>query len=695
MEIILLPDTYNISSGEVTLNLNFRLEHITEDYIAYFTEDEKPIYISGPGITFDTMYRRVSGIGSMEDGTYWVEFSAIIDYNIGFRRQLYTLVLPTERHVRFEIDRVYEGLKMIDVFDRPAGPVDHWFQIIETSFGEDCYEGAPLSAYSEFNMNERPASEIPVIISGKNAIYEPSTTTTDAEGMFGVVAFIDPEVFSSTNLKLDRGFPNATSRESEATAQGELYVEFKNTVRKRGLSGAYCEVIFVEGTVRVIGGSGTVEQGDILRPGTKISLSSGWGTIAQIGLRFINGSTIEVLQDVYTNACLADIIEIGKTGFVNQSVIQGTTPLASDSRTLCETYGNLPNTPEEWARTAGRVAVQTGASMIVPGSGIVAFSLKYGVKTAAGKAYDCIITSPQTIRQNVQKDTWALTNSGSETNQLAFIDFYYDGSTRVASNLGDLPVYADTTSTNNPLSLASIGDWVEIDETEKRVWQNVELKQIDGEGPTLRLGCESDPSHGTTRFELVARDPAGVDASSFLAEIDGSPTSSFEATDQRTWKAEFFGIPPTETIIFRLLDMFGNESFMEWNGAFMPQVPSLVKTLPGKWDNGSSYISWETPEGLDSSDLLCYEVRQIWYSTQDLKWIDGPWVSVGRDTEAWLDVPEGVNLDTPFYLEVRAVTQNGISGFADRSDELAYAKIQPSIFKGPSMGAILNLLLSE
>ena len=695
MEIILAPGSYNTASGDVTLHLQFRLESIPEEAIYPYMDEEYPIRIEGPGIPWENVYRRVS-VGSMEGGAeYWAEFAATINYSTGYRRLLYTLTLPSEIRIKFYIDRVFKELEMLDVLDRPAGPIDHWFQIIETSFGADCYEGAPLTAYSEFTMNEQPAANIPVTISGVNAIYEPSTTSTDADGIFGVAAFTDPEILSSAAVTSDEVLHDATTQSTEVTAEGELYIEFKETVRKRGLSGAYCEVILVEGTVRVIGGEGTVQKGDILRPGTKLSLSTGWGTIAQIYLRFINGSTVEVVQDVYTNACVADIIEIGKTGFVNQSVIQGTTPLASVSRQLCETYGNLPNTPEEWARTAGRVAVQTGASMIVPGSGIAAFSLKYGVKTAAGETFDYFITSPQSVSQNVQKSTLNFIDSRSGANPLAFVDFYYNGSTRVASNLGDLPVYADTTSTDTPLILASTGEWVELDETVDRIWQNVDLGQIDGQGPALRLGCEADPEHYTTRFQLTARDPAGVDTTSFQVEVNGEPSTAFQAIDQHTWQAELSGTPPTGMISFWLLDTFGNESSMEWSANSMPDAPTLTETLPGKWDNGSSYISWETPTGLAASDLLCYEVRQIWHSAETLKWIDGPWISVGRANEAWLDVPEGVNIGTAFYLEIRTVSQNGISGFSARSKELAYAQTQPGSLIGPPMGAILNLLFSE
>jgi len=264
----------------------------------------------------------------------------------------------------------------------------------------------------------------------------------------------------------------------------------------------------------------------------------------------------------------------------------------------------------------------------------------------------------------------------------------------VASNLGDMPVYVDEASSETPLIQASPGDWVEIDETVDRIWQNVDLGEIDGEGPTLRLGCEADPEHYTTRFELTARDTAGVDITSFLAKVDDEPSNAFQAKDQQTWQAEFFGTPPTGTISFHLLDKFGNESSMEWSAASMPEAPTLAETLPGKWDKGSSYVSWETPIFLDASDLLCYEVRQIWQSTP-LNWTDGPWISVGRAQEVWLDVPEDVTLGTAFYLEIRTVNQNGISGFAARSKELAYAETQPISFKGFPMGAIFNLLLSE
>jgi hypothetical protein len=43
------------------------------------------------------------------------------------------------------------------------------------------------------------------------------------------------------------------------------------------------------------------------------------------------------------------------------------------------------------------------------------------------------------------------------------------------------------------------------------------------EGPVLRLGCEADPAFYTTRFELAACDKAGVDTTSFLAEVNFCP----------------------------------------------------------------------------------------------------------------------------------------------------------------------------
>ena len=648
--LILSSGSYDPNTGDVTLHLQFRVLDI--ELTDYVVGDDEAVRIEGVGVSWENLYLTITDSGTTGTGETFAEFAATINTNTGYRGLVYTLWLVGENPVRFSLYRLWEALEMSDV-EREGGHIDHWFQIMQTTFPEACVEGAPTSAYSDYTMNTVPANNIEVAISGQNAIFEPTSATTDVEGMFGVAAFTDP---ASLNV--------VDGRETQSQSGGELLIEFQNSVRKRGLSGIYCEVIMVEGTVRVIGGRGTVKQGDILWPKTKLSLATGWGSRAQIALRFINGSHMQVIADVYTNACLADIIEIGNEGFVNQSAIQGETPLASISRTLCEKIAGFPSTPEQWAQSVGRLTVTTGVSLVVPGSGIVGFAIRYVVKDQTGQLYDRIMTSPKSNKFNESR-------TQSSGDPRAILDFYYDGSTRVASNIGIVPIYVDEVGILDPMAQVAPGQWLEMSETVGRLW-NTPLNEIDGQGPLLRLGCEAYPETFRTKFEVTAFDLAGIDPTTFEAEVNGVTSTAFTTEDGKTWNAEFTGIPPgVGSLAFVLQDRAQNASVLEWSDLSMPGSPNLEEVRPACWDAGETTIRWANPVGMDPEDILYHEVQQIWRSNP-LTWTVGPWISVGPVNETELEIPETVNLGTEFHVNVRTFDQSGCSGFQSRSEELAF-----------------------
>ena len=279
MVLVLSSGAYDPAGGEVTLHLQFRLIDIDPFYLSHYVVGAKPVRIEGLGVTLETMDLTITSTGTTTQGETFAEFTATINTSTGYRRQNYTLWLAGEIPVKFTLYRLWESLEMVDA-NREGGFIDHWFQITETAFPSGCMEGAPTSAYSDFTMVTVPLQNADVTISGENALFEPTQTVTDDQGIFGVAAYRDPASFDQAMDSINAGGDEAA-----------LLINVKNSIRRRGLKGTYCEVIMVEGVVRVKDGTGTVKQGDILRPGAILTLRTGWGSRAQIALRFINGSS--------------------------------------------------------------------------------------------------------------------------------------------------------------------------------------------------------------------------------------------------------------------------------------------------------------------------------------------------------------------------------------------------------------------
>ncbi len=276
--------------------------------------------------------------------------------------------------------------------ERSNEGIDHWFVLRRHRFRDSCTNGSPWPEYG--CLIGEPMPKETVGISGQNLVFEPDSAMTDQNGVFGVAVFVDPNLFYP-EIKQGGGLakqgdglvPLAAAKEA-AQQSGTLTISHNNQpLNEQKISGPFCQVIMVEGEVNVVYGD-KVKVNDILRPGMKLSLSSGYGKKAQLGLRFINGSETQIIQDVYTNACLADIITIGKEGIENNSVIKGKNALATFSTYLCEEVAGMPNTPAEWEKAVGKFVIKTAASTVVPGSGIVAWAVKHEVKNVAGKAYD-------------------------------------------------------------------------------------------------------------------------------------------------------------------------------------------------------------------------------------------------------------------------------------------------------------------
>lgn len=461
MLLILKPTSYNPDTGQATIHLNFRLEDIPLEHMAYYSAGDDSIMFTGYGVS-DFFLTITSSSASSGSGS--CTFSATMEVNSGYLNLPYTLTLPTD-YAKFELS-LSEPYRLVKT-RHEEGSLDYWYQLFRVNFPEN----EPASSFS-FKIEKESGAT--VVIAGQNVEYSPAVAITDADGIFGVAAYVDPESVPPASPLTPGHIPFEARNFSAAAATSSGTLEFRHngyTAREK-ISGYYCEVVLVEGTVRVVGGTGTVKKGDVLRPGTKLSLAADYGNMAQIALRFINGSEMQLLQDVYTNACVADIIVIGKSGFVNQSVIQGQSRLASVSRSLCEHIAGMPNTPDEWGHTAGRFAVKTAVSSIVPGSGFAAFAIKYAVGKVTGKVYDSVVsTEPNDAVPELRSLTSASASTGSGNDII--IDLYHDGSTRLATNISEgVSISLDTLPSYQRFYTLYPGNWIEVIDqgTTGRLW---------------------------------------------------------------------------------------------------------------------------------------------------------------------------------------------------------------------------------
>ena len=546
----------------------------------------------------------------------------------------------------FQFSESYE----IVPYEKEGGPLDRWFQLLKTGLPESLTDGAPLSQSGD--VETVPAPGETVEIEGEDILYDPSTATTDANGVFGVLAFVDPDAFDE--IQKDSASRKNVEKSSKS---GNLILKYRNIALKHGITGTFCEVIIVEGTVRLVGGSGIIEKGDILYPGDKLSLSSGWGEKAQIGLRFINGSNARVLQDVFTNACLTDMLVIGKAGFEDISVISGNTPLARVSRYMCEQVAGFPNTPEEWAKATGKVIVTTVASNAVPGSGIVAYTVRYGVETVAGKSYDYMMSSGSSNKTS-------LSTSGSGRME---ISSYYNGSSRVTSNLEEgIGVY-DSEDISEPLITVANNQWQEFVDaaTTGRLWEE-NPDSIDTAGPDLRLAGTFDPYTTTIQFELRADDISGLNEATFIAINNGSDvTTDFTKINEGLWQSNpINGFIFETNLSINIEDNLGNASSMDWSGDTIPGVPTVTKVIPAQ-QGGGTILEWTLPEGMNPEDILFYEIRQTLSGTAP-----SSWYMVGPVNSATILLPEGTTAGATYSLEIRTCDTSGRIGQAVQTESL-------------------------
>ncbi|MBX3730194.1 MAG: hypothetical protein KF858_13510 [Candidatus Sumerlaeia bacterium] len=543
------------------------------------------------------------------------------------------------------------------IAETQGGPLDRWYRLEASRFPSEYTDGSAWP--EEFRIDTTPLPNEKVDIEGTNVRFDPKSVTTDSNGEFGVLAFVDPSQFYA---KYDE--KGVLLEPAKAKAGGSLRLRYKKLMSENSITGNFCEVIMVEGTVRVMEGSGTVRVGDILYPGQVLSLGASWGQKAQVGLRFVNGSDASLIQDVFTNACLADMIVIGSSGIDNVSVVEGNTPLMSASRALCERIAGLPSTPEQWAKAAGKMVVKGVVSNAVPGSGIVAFAIRYAAKSAAGNQYDKVFNSGSGGKSLALK-------SGSPARM--DLSLFYDGSSRVTHDFAD-PIVVMPTDNPVPFATVGAGQWQEVTELGQvgRQWAE-SPDSIDKEGPELRYSAEyfSTASPSWTRLEVRAFDPAGVNPASLSMQIDGEDrTASFTRIDEATWRAEFFGGQASlADATIQASDTVGNQSTLTWSVDSRPGPPVIETVLAGH-RGGYAYLDWAPPDGLTADDILYYEVRlsDCLSATE----CNLTWRSVGADTQAAIPVPAGwANLS--FRLAVRACDRQGRVGPAAVSGALTLA----------------------
>lgn len=552
---------------------------------------------------------------------------------------------PTWGRLAFNFSEPYE----IEASEINTGPLDRWFRLVGYVWPEEFKDGGPMpeSIYRE----TKPVTGETVAIEGERLLFSPSQVSTDSDGNFGVFAHVAPSEFYPSKATAGGHIPTAQQQ-----TMGQLRLKYKNIMKQQNITGNFCEVIMLEGTVRIVEGTGTVTLGDILYPGQRLSLGASWGQKAQIGLRFVNGTNASVVQDVFTNACLADMITIGNDGIENDSVIQGNTPLMSLSRTLCEQVAGLPNTPEEWARATGKVVVKSTASALVPGSGLVGFAVKYTVKTAAGKIYDKVVNSGSSSKKSTTGMMYAAQSDMSGDPRLE-MSVYYDGSSRLIHNLA-VPVVVFSAGSSTPQASVAAGQWQEFQDSGStgRQWSQTP-DSIDKEGPELRFSYDYITAAGSYNLDLRAFDPAGINAASLRIEIDDADrTAEFieQGPGSNLWRAGF-GISYYDVVNIQLADNLGNLSVLTWSRATQPGPPILTKVIPG-YPGGRTRIEWTPPDGMNPEDVLYYEYRQFGGFPEDISWY-----SVGINTVALIPVPS-LFPGQSFRLELRLCDRQGRVG---------------------------------
>ncbi len=281
-------------------------------------------------------------------------------------------------------------------------------------------------------------------------------------------------------------------------------------------------------------------------------------------------------------------------------------------------------------------------------------------------------------------------DSGSITKGTPRVEFsnYFDGSTRLIQNVPGLITVYDS-ETEAPVTAIGQGVWQEFTDQNVlgRSWAETP-DTIDKEGPSLRLAFSYDNTNDHNIFELKAFDLSGIDQPSLDAWLYGTNyianiTSYFHYNGSGVWSANFASPPvydspkPPVNVKFSLTDKVGNLSTFNFPLVNLLGQPQILSVQPACVKNGKTIMKWKEPEGNKPDDILYYEIRQLWEISNGTGIQTGAWQSVGKANSVKLDLPAELTRSSRYFVEIRAVDQNGSSGAIGRSIEL-----HPSLWSG-------------
>ncbi|MCB2157051.1 hypothetical protein KQI84_19410 [bacterium] len=545
---------------------------------------------------------------------------------------------------RIAID--YNTSHEITDLGQDQGTDDYWYKLTRTELNPEFSSGAAIPEDGLYVSVPEAGEE--VSFEAFDIDITPTTTTTDSEGRFGAVLRVKPEVFygfSSSRGLVERG--PASARGSFSWAKVRMAIRYKEIVRERKITGNFCEVVELNGGARWWTPgipAVTLVKGDILAPGSIVELDASAGDKTSIVLRFVSGQQLAAFQDLATNACLTKVFEIGQTGITDLSDVRGGF-LGSFATYLCEQYAGLPNTPEEYARATAKFAVKKVASNIIPGSGAVAFVVRYTVSTAAGAGTDAVIDH-------------VVNGSRTSGNNWAEFDTYYDGSTRLVTSGGSFTYSPDG---GTPIQVPA-GEWREIgpDGNPSRSWIATPA-DIDTEGPDVDLTYTifgDNPSIGLC--EIAGRDISGLDPTGPTVLWNGNDVSSaLVDLGGGQWKVDdLFGAGYLDTVEVHLSDALGHETVRTWTSTAAPPAPTVTSAI-GNETGWWATVAYELPAVAAEEHLGYYQVRQAGAGGTTT---DGPWLSVGRINEVRLPLLSTYTPGKQYRWQIRVVGKTGLIG---------------------------------
>lgn len=534
--------------------------------------------------------------------------------------------------------------------------IDHWFRLNKTVINPEHKNGDIVDFWTVTSKEFLPYETVE--FEGQGIEFEPSSNITDDAGAVGVKAYIDMEDFYGMRS-------DPLTKEMKLSPEGvklrNLRIKYKKLVKEHGITGNFCQIIWLDGAAWVNNDHAAV-VGEILAPGTRLDLRAEVGMITKIGLRFVNGTTMMPMQDVYTNYCEYDTIIIGGDGFQDQSLIKsGSGYLGSVTKYLCDKIGDLPNTPDKWEKAVGKFIVTSLASSVVPGSGVGTYIIKYAVQQGAGEAYDRVVEHKGS---KAAKESDAIQSRTAVPPPRTDISFYYDGSMRLTQTDGSFTVWDGTMT--NVVSTVDVGQWREIlpNGSPGRVFEETP-DTIDNEGPEIKIGVWLNPVTPTiANIDIWGFDIADVDAASFhVFKNSQDITSLCSSPAAGRWTC--YDISPfymTDTISVTLSDTLGNSSSLVWRFAELPAAPG-VTIQPGTI-GGSTPVSLAPPPGVAWENIRGFQVRQVGGGGSSR----GDWQDTGRTTATLVAVLPDTRPTFTYAIEARTVLNDGLIGFEQRSN---------------------------